>query len=177
MRALVISTMCAGALAAQEARWGEVRLAVGAFMLGGGSDAQIQARLGESAWMVGYKFVQWTDIGKDPFTGRRLTKSLQTMKGPTVTYLFRPHSPHSWTLGAEVLRWSRKETSLMTGEANSDATTALFFGGGILWTWGPIHCQLGIYLAPGATLNTQTSVSSEESTGGFDIQAHLGWRF
>jgi hypothetical protein len=34
-----------------------------------------------------------------------------------------------------------------------------------------------MFLGPGAKLQTNTGVSSEESSGGFDIQLHIGASF
>lgn len=156
--------------------WGEVRLSIGAFLLAGGSDVHFQARLNQSHWMAGYRFVQWTDIFHDPFTGRRLTETTYTLKGPTLVYLTRPSATGTWIWGGSVLQWSSKEKWLYTGEVGKDSTTAAFLGGGYMWSWHPMFCQLAIYLAPGARLKTNTSGSSEDSSGGFDIQIHLGFR-
>jgi hypothetical protein len=40
-----------------------------------------------------------------------------------------------------------------------------------------VFYNLGIFLSPGTSLKTNTGVSSEESSGGFDIQLQLGAAF
>jgi hypothetical protein len=158
---------------------GEVRLGLGVFNLApGGADAQVQYRLPGRPWLVGLRFAQWTDRAHDPFTGRALTDTRETRAGATLDYLFQPDRSFSWTVGVSLLRWAKAEKSLMTGEVGRDARTAPCVGGGIMGTLGPHACyQVGIYLAPGVSLHTRTSVSSEDDSGGFDIRAGVGLRF
>ena len=157
----------------------QFKVGIGIFTLAeNGADIQIDYRPEQSQWQYGYKYTRWTDTFHDPFTGRALTKTTETMTGPNASYLFSPESPGTWYLGVELLRWSSTEVSLITGEAGSDSTTAPFFGGGYMASLGkPFYYNLGFFLSPGAKLTTRTSVSSEESSGGFDIRIQLGIAF
>jgi hypothetical protein len=98
--------------------------------------------------------------------------------GATLDYLFQPERRFSWTVGASVLRWTKAETSLYTGEVGRGATTALFLGGGFRGLLGShFTYHLGLYLAaPGVSVHTHTSVNSEDDSGGFDVRAGLGFR-
>ncbi|HJV23659.1 MAG TPA: hypothetical protein VJ570_13235 [Holophagaceae bacterium] len=148
------------------------------FFAMGGADVEVTLQPAGSRWLYGFKHVQFTDKARDPFTGRELTETRQTLTGPTVTFVFRPGRGFSGMLGGSVLRWTKREESLMTGEVGRDSTTALFVGGGFTGTMGShFYYRVGIYLAPGAQLKTHTSVSSEEDSGGIDAQLHLGFRF
>jgi hypothetical protein len=81
-------------------------------------------------------------------------------------------------LGGGVFRWTKRETSLITGEVGPDAATGPFVGGGFLGRIGNhFTYQAGIYLAPGVSLHTHTSVSSEDDSGSFDVRAGIGVRF
>jgi hypothetical protein len=177
MRLVPLVFLLAANLEGQAPAWGEVRVGAGVFCLFGGPDLHVQARLGQSPWMWGYRYVQYTDISRDPFTDRKLTETEQTMVGPTVAYLFRPQALGTWVLGGAVLRWSRREKAFFTGEIDRASTTGVFVGGGYMWSWKVFYCQLGLYLSPGTRLKTSTSVSSEESSGAFDIHIQVGCRF
>jgi hypothetical protein len=157
----------------------EFRAALGLFTLGkNGVDLQADMHPKLSHWQVGLKYVHWMDTDKDPFTGRKLTETTQTKVGPFVNYLFRPISLGTWYLGGSVLRWSKEERSLITGEVGRASTTSPYVGGGFTGTMGrTFYYNLGLYLSPGAQLDTQTSVSSEQDSGSFDIQIQVGVRF
>jgi hypothetical protein len=167
------------ALAASPLWAGQVMVGVGVFTLvEDGVDLQLSYRPERSHFMYGYKYTRWTDRFDDPFTGRGLTKTTSTLTGPTVSYLFRPEWRGTAYLGVSLLRWSKTERSLITGEAGSDSTTAPFFGGGFTGRMGEyFYYNVGLFLSPGAKLSTKTSVSSEEDSGGFDVQLHLGMAF
>ena len=152
---------------------------VGIFTLAeNGADIQINYHPEQGSWLFGYKFTRWTDTFHDPFTGRELTKTTNTMTGPIANYLFSPESPGTWYLGIEVLRWTRKEKWLFTGATSSDSTFAPFFGGGYMASPGEsFYYNLGFFLSPFPKLSTNTGYSSEESSGGFDIQLQLGIAF
>jgi hypothetical protein len=84
----------------------------------------------------------------------------------------------TWYLGVSLLRWSRTEVSLVTGASSSDSVVAPFFGGGYTGHLGKhAYYNAGIFLSPGTELKTNTGVSSEESSGGFDIQLQMGILF
>jgi hypothetical protein len=167
------------ALAASPLRADGLRLGVGPFtLLEDGSDFQLSFRPEQSRFAFGYRYVRWTEKSEDPFTGRGLTKSTSTKAGPFASYLFRPEWRGTAYVGVSLLRWSRTERSLITGEAGSDSTIAPFFGGGFTGRMGEyFYYNVGLFLSPGAKLVTRTSVSSEEDTGAFDIQLHLGIAF
>ncbi len=74
-----------------------------------------------------------------------------------------------------MLRWSRTEVSTTTGAQDSDAVVAPFIGGGYTGRLGQVFFyNVGFFGSPGTRLNTNTGVSSEESSGGFDIQLQFG---
>jgi hypothetical protein len=131
-----------------------------------------------SRWQFGYRYVWWTDTFYDPYTGRQLTDTREAMQGPQVNYLFRPEKRGSWYVGASVLQWSRTEAATMNGVSNSDSVVNPYFGGGYTRGLGKhVYVNAAIFLAPWASLGTNTGVSSEESSGGFDIQLQLGAAF
>lgn len=131
-----------------------------------------------SAWQFGYRYVRWTDISDDPFTGRELTRTRETKQGPQVNYLFHPGQDRSFYLGISLLKWSRIETSLVTGVSDSDSVAAPFFGGGYTGRFGEVFFfNMGFFVSPGTDLNTDTGVSSTEDSGGFDIQLQAGFAF
>lgn len=144
----------------------------------GGADFALGYRPGGSHWFLGLRYVRWIDTFSDPFTGNELTETTNTMEGGFADYLFDAQSGLGWYVGLEVLRWSKSEHSLITGETGSDELVAPFLGGGYMWGLGE-HCYVdaGMFLAPGAQLSTSTSVSSEEDSGGFDIRLQVGFRF
>jgi hypothetical protein len=166
-------------LLASPAQAAEFRIGIGAFLLApNGADFQISIRPDQSHWMYGYRFVRWTDTFEDPFTGRGLTESTETKTGPLVSYLFNIEKDSTFYLGASLLQWSRTEKSLMTGESDTASTTALFWGGGFTGRLGSlVYYNVGIFLSPGTSLSTRTSVSSEDDSGAFDVQAQLGISF
>jgi len=167
------------ALAASPLQAGQFLMAMGALTLAeDGVDLQLGYRPDQSHWVYGYRYVRWTDTSRDPFFGRALTKSTTTMSGPSASYLFRPESRGSWYVGASILKVSRTERALLTGEEGRDSTTALFFGGGFMGSFGKSgFYNLGLLLSPGTKLVTRTSVSSEEETGLLDAQAQIGLSF
>lgn len=180
MRKWIITTALVLGLAASPLRAGQFTIGVGVFTLvEDGADLQLSYRPEQSHFAWGYRYLRWTDTFEDPFTGRKLTKTTTTMAGPAATYLFSPEAPRSWYLGVSVLRWSKAERSLVTGEIGTGSTTAPFFGGGYSGSIGtsPFHYNLGLFVSPGAKVNTSTSVSSEEDSGAFDVQLQLGIAF
>lgn len=157
----------------------EFRIGVGAFVfVEDGVDLQFSYRPQDSHWQYGYRYVSYTYFRYSPFSDRILTRSTETKTGPIVNYLFRPELNDSWYLGVTWLNWSRKETSLFTLETDNQSTGSLYFGGGYMSSLGKsFYWNTGIFLSPGAKLKTQTSVSSETSSGSVDIQIQLGYKF
>jgi hypothetical protein len=157
----------------------ELRVGLGIlFLATDGVDLLVSYRPAGSSWQLGYRYVRYTDALNDPIIYAELTRTTDTMQGPQVNYLFRPEETTSWYLGISVLKWSRTEVSTVTGASDSASVTAPFFGGG--WTahlGKHAYFNIGIFLSPGAELKTDTGVSSEESSGGFDIQLQLGLVF
>lgn len=177
-KVLLLVPAVAFAQAPPPAGWA-VQVSLGVFNLApGGADGQVQVRKEGSPWLFGLRFAQWTDTFHDPFTGRALTDTRETRAGATLDYLFQPRRRFSWMAGVSVLHWGKTEKSLVTGEVSRASTVAPFIGGGFLGGVGPhFRYQVGIYLAPGASVHTHTSVSSEDDSGGFDIRASVGFRF
>jgi hypothetical protein len=157
----------------------EIRVGLGVFALApNGLDLQADFRPKQSRWQAGIKYVRWTDTFKDPFTGHALTETTETKVGPLVNYLFRPEGSGSWYVGGSVLRWSKEERSNYTGEVGKASTTSPYLGGGFTGTMGRhFFYNFGMTISPGAKLNTKTSVSSEQDSGGFDFQILVGARF
>jgi len=153
----------------------ELRIGFGIFFVApDGVDLLVSFSPANSRWQLGYRYVRWTDTFNDPFTGRELTETTETMQGPQVNYLFRPEQNSTWYLGVSVLRWSRTEVHLVTGASDSDSVTSPFFGGGYTGHIGKhVFYNLGMFLTA-ADLKTDTGASSDESSGGFDIQLQLG---
>jgi hypothetical protein len=154
----------------------EVRLGLGIFFVApDGVDLTVSFIPPDSHWQFGYRYVRWTDTFDDPYTGRGLTRTTEDMQGPFVNYLFHPEENGTWYLGVSLLRWSRTEVSLVTDASSSDSVVAPFYGGGYTGHMGRhAYYNAGIFLSPGTELKTNTGVSSEESSGGFDIQLQIG---
>jgi hypothetical protein len=173
------------ATAAQEARAalprsphpGEFRLGVGVFFIAG-VDLWAGYLWKNSHWQVGYRYVRWTDTFEDPYTGRDLTDTTETLHGPQVNYLFRPGRPGTWYVGASLMEWSKTESAMLNGVSDSDSVVAPFFGGGYTRRFAKhFYCNVAMFIGPGANLETDTGVSSEEASGGFDIQVQIGASF
>lgn len=166
-------------LAAMGLGAGELRLGVGVFFFAPeGADVQLTYRFTESRWAVGLRHLQWTDTFHDPFTGRALSDTRSILSGLLVQYHFTPGWKGSWYLAGGVLQLTKEETSLFNGDSSKDQAMAPAFGGGYTRTMGKhFFWNLGMLLAPGVELKTQTSTGSEEDTGGFDIQVQVGVRF
>jgi hypothetical protein len=154
---------------------GEARVAVGAFILGGGIDLDLNYRFEGSHWQYGFRFVTWTDQWETA-SGTELSETTNIKIGPTLNYLFAPAARGSWYLGASVLHWTQDEESSRTGTTDKASTVAPFFGGGYTGRIGARgYYNLGLFLSP-AKLSTQTADTAEETTGA-DIQLQLGIAF
>lgn len=167
--ALVLPAAAAGAP-------GEVRLAVGAFILDGGTDLQINYRAYDSHWMIGYRYVRWVEEWEDWFGGGVTDETTSTMSGPVICYLFDTRSPGTWYVGASLLQWTARLESFDTGEVDSDSVTAPFFGGGYMGDFaGGGYYNLGMFFS-GAKIKNETTYSMEEGNG-LDVQAQVGFVF
>ncbi len=142
-----------------------------------GADFLLVFRPGQSHWLFGYRFIRWSDRFEDPFTGRELTKETDTKTGPLVGYLFNIEKSGSFYLGVSLLQWSRTLESLVTGESDKASVTALFGGGGYMGRLGPLYYNAGIFLSPGTQLHTEASGNTDDVSGAFDLQFHLGIAF
>ena len=157
-------------LPATPAHTNEFAVGLGVMTLEGGTDFHVSYRLDQSHWQFGYRHIQWTDRWEwDPSK----TESTTTMTGPIVCYLFDIESSKTFYFGVSQLRWSNKLKSHMPDESDTDSVTAPFFGGGHIWRVGKLaYYKIGLFTS-GATLKTETSVSSEE-TDGLDLQLQMG---
>lgn len=167
----------AGAAAPRSPHPGEFRLGLGIFFIAG-VDLWAGYLLKDSQWQIGYRYVRWTDTFEDPYTGGDLTDTTETLQGPQANYLFRPEKPGSWYVGASLMQWSKTETAMMNGVSDSDSVVTPYFGGGYTRRFAKhFYWNLAMFLGPWAELETDTGVSSEESSGGFDIQIQIGASF
>lgn len=158
---------------------GENRVGVGLgiFTLAGYQDFQIIYHPDHSHWLYGYRYISGTERFEDPWTGNPLTDTTDTKSGPMVFYLFNNEADKTFYLGASLFKWSLTDTSLVTGESDTDSTVAPFFGGGYFgWLGTQGYYNIGVFLGLGAKLTTQTSVSTEEDEG-VDLQMQIGIAF
>ena len=72
-----------------------IGLAVGALTFAPGLDLHLTWRAEESHWQLGLRAVRYSD--EFQFYGVSLTETTTTMAGPTLNYLFTPHSHASST--------------------------------------------------------------------------------
>lgn len=167
-------------LLAGHAQAAGMQIGIGVFALArNGADIQIDYRVPHSPYQVGFRYVRWTDVFHDPFTGRAHSETTQSMSGPMLKYLFQPDAAASYYAGLSFLQWSRTEVPLaITAAAGSASTTDIYFGGGYSGTVGQFgYYNLGLFISPSSELNTQTAISSEQSSGNFDIQLQAGLAF
>lgn len=143
----------------------------------GGQDVHVAVKPPGMRWRFGFAYQRFTSTFRDPFTGRELTETVDSLAGPTAVYLWRPQAAFSPMVGGAVFRCSKRETSLLTGEVGRDAATGAFVGGGFGGCVKTFTYAVGIYLGPGIRLKTETSVSSEEDSGAIYAQLHVGFRF
>ncbi len=157
-----------------------LQIGIGVFALAqDGADLQISYRPPQSHYRFGFRYVRWTDVFNDPFTGNAHSKTTNTLAGPQLVYLFRPEADSGFYAGGELLKWTRTETPLLiVSPSDSRSRTDLYFGGGYSGLIGKnFFYNLGMFIAPQAELNTQTAISSEESGGNFDVQLQAGMAF
>jgi hypothetical protein len=155
----------------------EVRVALGAFTLTGGMDFQLNFRPDQSHLMFGFRYNSWEDEFEDPFTGRVLDKTQNTMLGPTLCYLFDIASDRTWYIGASILEWSKElQETGAGGQSDSTSVTAPFFGGGYMGEVGVNgFYNIGMFIS-GAELTLETGSTFEQQTG-IDFQLQLGFVF
>lgn len=161
-------------LASASVQAGETRLAVGALTFAPGLDLHLTWRAEESHWQFGLRAVRYSD--EFQFYGVSLTETTTTMAGPTLNYLFTPHSHASWYLGASLLYWEQREKSLRTGTSGEDSAVAPFFGAGYTGRLGRTgFYNMGLFVSP-VELTTQTADSLTTGNGA-DVQLQLGIAF
>ena len=161
-------------LASASVHAGETRLAVGALTFGPGLDLHLTWRAEESHWQLGLRAVRYSD--EFQFYGESLTETTTTMAGPTLNYLFTPHSHASWYIGASLLYWEQREKSLRTGTSGEDSAVAPFFGAGYTGRLGRTgFYNMGLFVSP-VELTTQTADSLTTGNGA-DVQLQLGFAF
>ena len=152
---------------------------LGAGVVGKGYGARFYVHPDNSHWRFGWEYGRApAHTEDDPFTGRPLTRDVESLTGPFFQYQFKPSAKRGWYLGASLLRWTRTETSLTFDDSSTTSTTDLYFGGGYLARLSR-HFLLnaGMFIAPGASMTTETSTSSTENSGGFDLQLTLEFAF
>lgn len=154
-------------------------IVIGAGLVATGLGARVHFRPEHSHWQFGYEYGRMPGhTSDDPITGRPLTREVESLTGPFVHFQFHPDARHGGYLGVSVLRWSRTETSLTKGDRSVQSTTDPYFGGGYFARGGKhFFFNAGLFVAPGAEIKTETSTSSTESSGNFDIQIALGAAF
>jgi hypothetical protein len=159
-------------LASASVHAGETRLAVGALTFAPGLDLHLTWRAEESRWQLGLRAVRYSD--EFQFYGESLTTT--TMAGPTLNFLFTPHSHASRYLGASLLYWEQREKSLRTGTSGEDSAVAPFFGAGYTGRLGRTgFYNMGLFVSP-VELTTQTADSLTTGNGA-DVQLQLGIAF
>jgi hypothetical protein len=162
------------ALASASVQAGETRLAVGALTFAPGLDLHLTWRAEESHWQLGLRAVRFSD--EFQFYGESLTETTTTMAGPTLNYLFTPHSRGSWYLGTSLLYWGQREKSLRTGTIAEDSALAPFFGAGYTGRLGKTgFYNMGLFVSP-VELTTETADSMTTGNGA-DVQLQLGIAF
>jgi hypothetical protein len=155
----------------------DFRLGLGVFFVAG-TDLWAGFLPRNSRWQFGYRYVLWNDTFEDPYTGRELTETTESLQGPQVNFLFRPEKRGTWYLGTSALQWSKSETAKANGVTDSASVTSLFLGGGYTHRLGKhVYWSGAMFLAPWADLSTDTGASSDESSGGFDVQIQIGGAF
>lgn len=162
------------------AETGSLRIGIGIFTLAkDGADVLLNYQPDGSHYRIGATYKRWSDIFQDPFSGQQHSKTTETKAGLVVDYLFHPETDRSFFVGGGLLNWSRTETPLLVNApSGTNSTLDPYIGGGYTGNLGEHgFYNLGMYLSPTAQLSTQTTISSEESSGGFDIQLQIGLKF
>lgn len=159
---------------------GNFQAGIGLFALAkNGADVALSYRQPESHYQFGMKYTHWTDVAHDPFTGRVLDETHQTLTGPIVNYLFHPEASSSGYIGVSILQWTHtiSPRQIVTPD-HTVRTVDPYFGGGYSGQLGrTFYYNAGFYLSPTAKIDNQTPVSSETQGGNFDIQLQIGLTF
>lgn len=176
MKTIIIATglfLCCGVSAVAET--GAAVGLVGFGALGG----QVHWQPENSRWRLGLQYGRVPDYTfRDPFTGRPLSLEQEEFLGAFVHRQFRPGRDGRWYAAAALLRWWRREKSLLFGGSDSDASLAPYLGGGYMrrfgerWFW-----NLGILVSPWAENNVKTEGGSTENDGAADLHANIGILF
>lgn len=132
-----------------------------------------------SRWRFGFEASRVPDdVFRDPFTGRPLTRTRDDFAGVFLHRQFTPGQAGRWYAALSYLRWRRTETSLMAGDSSKDSSTDLYLGIGCLVpVLGHGFINFGFGVAPGASMHTKTSTSSDDSGGAADLQFNVGLKF
>jgi hypothetical protein len=157
-----------------------IQIGIGVFALAkDGADIQINYRPPQSHYQFGFQYTRWTDVFHDPYSGNAHSSTTNTLAGPLLVYLFHPAADSSFYAGASLLKWTRTETPLLIAAASdTQSRTDLYFGGGYSGLFAKnFYYNLGMFIAPNANMTTQTAISSEESSGNFDVQIQAGVAF
>jgi hypothetical protein len=180
MRFLILMMFGLGLLHSANAQSEGFQVGIGAFTLASdGVDIQISYGPPQSHYQFGYKYVHWTDVFHDPYTGNAHSSTTETHEGPVLIYRIDAEADATYYVGVALLKWTRTETPIITTDPpNTSSTTDLYFGGGRTGKIGNnAYYNLGMFIAPSASMNTQTAISSEHSNGNFDIQLQIGLAF
>ena len=158
--------------------FGEIVIEVGVFIFLG-SDFQVSYRPEDSPWMYGYRYLKTEDDFFDEaafgLPGNDSDREIISKSGPFVRYLINPESRETYYLsGALFKSTQRLECDSVTSE---DSASSLYFGGGLMGWWNQaISYNVGILMAPGEDLITNTGTCASESEGGFDLSLSLVFR-
>lgn len=181
MHGRAVTWMAAGALALASilAPAGAAECALAAGFVGKGLGLRFHFRPEGSHWRFGYEYGRMpAHTDEDPFTGRPLTREVESLTGPFVDYQFHPEARRGGYVGVSVLRWSRTEESLVARDEDRTSTTDLYVGGGYTWRPGKHFLfEAALFVAPGAEMKTETRTSSTENSGNFDLHIVMGGRF
>lgn len=149
----------------------KIGLEIGAFIFLG-PDFHIFYRPAGSQWMFGYRYLEYTEDFE--FYGIETDEETNTISGPFIRYLFEPNQNQSYYLGAAVYEWKQELECKTLEGTDEDSITSIFVGGGYMGgqnQW--IGYNLGLLLAPWASLSTEAGGCSSETDGGLDINASI----
>lgn len=144
----------------------------------GGFGAVAYYRSEGSRWRLGAEYGSVSSTTRSPASGQALTREKGSMSGIVVHRQFKPGPEGRWYAGAALLVWKRKVRVIANGEERSDTDVSPYIGGGWLRRFGKsFFLELGLLGSPWARLDTDTSVSREESRGAADLHVVLGINF